>query len=157
MVTKQSLYDEYAVTIPKIKYFCIIYRIKLIIHKFRIFNLYTHDGYCFMWHEGECEMKPRCFAAIMCSFLEKIVLPTIDQTKQNISPTDHISSIKSGFKASNPTVQDLRTLKYTNRWTEFKSRHPGEWKPLFTRRTHSSRVFFLFKSLSTLFKSLPTP
>nr|CAH7752982.1 unnamed protein product [Callosobruchus chinensis] len=53
---------------------------------FTLFDLHTKNGYCFLWHEGEGELKSHCFASIICSFLATKVLP-------NMNPNDKLNII----------------------------------------------------------------
>lgn len=70
---------------PQSNVSALYYKTKLIIHNFTIFNLHSKDGYCFVWHEGEGELKSHCFASIICNFLATKVLPNIDpENKPNI-------------------------------------------------------------------------
>nr|CAH7765192.1 unnamed protein product [Callosobruchus chinensis] len=62
------------------------YKTKLILHNFTLFDLHTKNGYCFLWHEGEGELKSHCFASIICSFLATKVLP-------NMNPNDKLNII----------------------------------------------------------------
>lgn len=68
---------------PKSNVSALYYKTKLIVHNFTIFDLHTKDGYCFIWHEGEGELKANCFASIICNFLSTKILPTIDTAPDN--------------------------------------------------------------------------
>lgn len=69
---------------PQSNVSALYYKTKLILHNFTIFNLHTKDGYCFLWHEGEGELKANCFASIICNFLSSKVIPTMDPNNKLI-------------------------------------------------------------------------
>lgn len=48
-------------------YFCR----KLITHNYTIFDLKTHDGFCYLWNEAEGGVTADNFASLLCNFLEK--------------------------------------------------------------------------------------
>lgn len=70
---------------PQSNVSALYYKTKLILHNFTLFDLHTKNGYCFLWHEGEGELKSHCFASIICTFLATKVLPYMDpNNKPNI-------------------------------------------------------------------------
>ena len=59
---------------PKSNVSALYYKQKLIVHNFTIYELKTHKGYCFIWHEAEGGVCANEFATILCNFIATNVL-----------------------------------------------------------------------------------
>lgn len=64
------------------------YKRKLCVHNFTIYNLKNHDGFCYIWHEGEGDITAQEFASVVCNF---ILSQKIDEGKEVILYSDNCS------------------------------------------------------------------
>lgn len=69
---------------PKSTVSAMYYKTKLIVHNFTIYDLKTHDGYCYLWNESEGGLTANEFSSILVHFLEKEVIPKVTNKSQNI-------------------------------------------------------------------------
>lgn len=60
------------------------FRTKLITHNYTIFDLKTHDGFCYLWNEAEGGVTADNFASLLCNFLAKEVIPNKKNAESDI-------------------------------------------------------------------------
>jgi len=63
---------------PRSNVSSLYYKTKLCVHNLTMFNLKTHDGYCYIWNECEGGLNAEEFASIVATFLTTKVIPAID-------------------------------------------------------------------------------
>lgn len=63
----------------------IYYKTKLCVHNWCIYNLNTHDGYCFIWNETEGGLNSDEFATILTKFFTDMVIPKMDDNNRCIT------------------------------------------------------------------------
>lgn len=47
----------------------IYYKRKLCVHNFTLYNMKNHEGFCYLWHEGEGDITAQEFSSIICNFI----------------------------------------------------------------------------------------
>lgn len=62
---------------PKANTSALYFKIKLMVHNFTIYDMQTHQGYCFIWYEAVGGVCANDYSSIICFFLLERVLSNL--------------------------------------------------------------------------------
>ncbi|KAK4882731.1 hypothetical protein RN001_006050 [Aquatica leii] len=111
---------------PMIRATAIYFKTKLAVHNYTVFNLVTKNVHCYLWHEVEGGLEASPFSV---EYLSHDYF--LDYT--NLSYYD---SIRPGVRRHDPTINDLRCIKYEESGISFKANYSDDWKTLQRKPKH---------------------
>lgn len=86
---------------PKSNVSSLYFKMKLMVHNFTIYDVKTHEGYCFIWHEAAGGVTSNEYSSIIIHFLKKYVFETLSEGQKIILFSDGCTSQNRNATLSN--------------------------------------------------------